>query len=412
MLKGKHVLYVLNAADGGASFGIYEAVKHLPKDSIVPYAIVPVGSSEQLAYIRSLFKDVEVCPLAWWNTVDTLDPLRRLGQEIGRLRRGITLRRNVEAIKACIQRWGIDIVHSGTSLTLSGALAAQELGIPHVWHIKETIGQQNRIHFPMSDAVLVEYMQRLSDKVVVMSEYIGSVFREHGCNDIFVLPDGVDLTLYQNKPLPRLRSQLNIQQGNYLVGMVASFVSVWKQHDLFIEMAAIVAKKNPHTYFVLIGRKPNPNAHWPYDIARRYYKQMEKLAEQKIEKNRWTFLSHHSNPAEIMASLDILVHPCSTEPFGRIAIEAMSSGIPIVGPNTGGIAEVVVKDQTGILVPANNVNAMAEAVLELLENPSKRANLGYGGREHANHRYGIKLHVKALLKLYDQVLINRLLVNK
>lgn len=400
MPKSKRVLFVLNAAGGGASAGIYEALKRLPPDTIQPYAVVPPGTPLQLEAIRPLFVDIHATPLAWWNRPD-VGLLRRLAQTAGHRYRGITLKNNIATIKSCIKNWDIDVVHSGTSLTLSGALAAYDLEVPHIWHIKEAIGHYNRVQFPMPDAKLVSYMSRLSMQIVAMSEYIAEVFKKHGVENILVVPDGVDLEPYQGNPQPYLRTQLNLPNGHHLVGMVASFVSRWKQHDLFIEMAAIVAQQYPNVHFVIIGGKPSPNARWPYDLSRSYYQHIEQLAHQKVEKERLTFLSHHTNPAEIMASLDILVHPCAIEPFGRIAIEAMAARVPVVGPDTGGIAETILHQQTGILVPANNPQAMADAVLGLLQNPAQRQSLGSRGYQHVEANYGIDLHVERLLALYD-----------
>ena len=70
------------------------------------------------------------------------------------------------------------------------------------------------------------------------------------------------------------------------------------------------------------------------------------------------------------------MHPCDIEPFGRIAIEAMAAGTPVVGPNVGGISETVVDGETGILVAPGALDAFANATEQLIRDPSLRAKNG------------------------------------
>lgn len=404
MTQPIRVLYVLNAMGGGASLGIYESIPALREQGIIPYAISPPGSDQQRQRITSLFDGIRITPLRWWNLEHDIDPLRKAARQFGRWRRGISDTNDVEVIASCIANWEIDIVHSGTSLTVAGALAAQEKQVPHIWHIKETVGSPNRVQFPMSDAELVNYMSRMSSQIVAMSDYIAGIFRDHGCKNITVLPDGVNLTPYQTGTSRSLREKLNLTEDQLLVGMVASLTSTWKRHDVFIRMAGILAAAYPDAHFLIIGTKPSPKARFPYDVNRRYYENLEHLAQQTVPAGRLTLMDHFPDPSDIMRSLDVLVHTCDIEPFGRIAIEAMASGTPVVGPRTGGISETVIDSETGLLAEPGSPQSFADATAKLLDTPDLRQKLGDAGRLRARQKYPVNLYAQGLSRLYTSVL--------
>lgn len=397
------VLYVLNAMGGGASLGIYEFLRRMPKQRIAAYAVVPPGTAQQFEQMRPLFEDVCVTPLLWWNRKTELDPIRRAARAFGSLRRGITLLSNVQTIKSCIERWQIDLVHTGTALTLAGPLAAQAVGVPNLWHIKESIGSRNRVRFALPDDQLVAYMDELSASIIAMSDYIGAIFREHGSKKLTIIPDGVDLSRYQDGTSRNLRDQLRIDEQTVLVGMVAGTTSTWKRHDLFIAAAARVIPKCPNARFVIVGEKPNPNARFPNDGALRYYLRLVRQADQIRAAGRFEFVDHVADPADLMRSLDILVHPCDTEPFGRVAIEAQAAGTPVVGTTTGGIAETVIDGVTGRLV-APDAAAFAGAIEQLISDPNLRRQWGAAGKAHAASQYPVDAMLQRLTALYENLL--------
>ncbi len=397
------VLYVLNAMGGGASRGIYEYLRARDANQFEAYAILPPGNEQLYQSIKPLFADIKIMPLTWWNTKTEKDFLRRSALMLAHWRRGYSLDHDVEVIKDCIQRWNIDLVHTGTAMTLSGALAARALDVPHIWHIKETVGSENRVQFPMSDDDLIQYMDGLSDQIVAMSDYIGKIFRDHGSHKLSVIPDGVNLVRYTT-PTRTLRQHLGISDDELLVGMVASMVSVWKGHDVFIKMAALLKKRYPQARFMIIGDKPNPKARWPNNLTLKYYHDLVQLAASLNLGDRLIFANPFPDSSDIMYSIDVLVHTCDIEPFGRIAVEAMAAGKPVVGPQTGGIAETVVDHVTGLLVPPRDEMAFAQAVETLLIDPTLRQRFGEAGRKRVADEYDNEVLLERLNALYQRVI--------
>lgn len=395
------ILYILNALGGGASQGTYEMLRALPRDRFVPYAIAPPGPPEAVARMRALFADVRLSPMTTWSIEPRLGRLRRGAIALGNKRRGISSD-STRAIQQAIRDWKIDVVHTGTSLNLGGAVAAREAGIPHIWHVKECIGRAGRVQFPMNDEELARYMSEMSARIIVMSEYIGRFFRSHNCRNIEILPDGVNLQAYLTGSSRNLRERLGLAEDQLLVGMVASLASTWKQHEVFIEMAGLLASREPNARFLLIGPQASAKR-WPHDLAYRYQKGLIRMARERVPEGRLSFLDFVPDTPDIMRSLDVLVHTCSVEPFGRIAIEAMAAGTPVVGPLTGGIAETVTDGETGLLVRPRDPEAFADATSCLLHDAELRKRMGVAGRQRSQERYNLSLHVERQIAIYDDV---------
>lgn len=109
----------------------------------------------------------------------------------------------------------------------------------------------------------------------------------------------------------------------------------------------------------------------------------------------------------LMNSLDAVVLPSLTTPewkeqFGRVLIEAMASGVPVIGSDSGEIPHVVA--DAGLIVPENDVSALAAAVSRLYHDPSLRASLAESGRRRATSTYSHAAIARATLTLYNQAL--------
>lgn len=113
-------------------------------------------------------------------------------------------------------------------------------------------------------------------------------------------------------------------------------------------------------------------------------------------------IAHAEVPA-FLRSLSIFAMPSRAESFGVAALEAQACGIPVVASNVGGLPEVVRDGETGLLVPPEHPQALADALLALLQDPQRRKRMGEAGREWACARYNWQTNVDQMLNVYRQV---------
>lgn len=107
---------------------------------------------------------------------------------------------------------------------------------------------------------------------------------------------------------------------------------------------------------------------------------------------------------EMMAMLDLVTLTSEEESFGRVLIEAMAASRPVVATRGGGVAEVVVDGETGLLVPMGDVERIASAMASLLADPGLRRAMGEAGRQRAIARFSIEAHARKVEDLYREIL--------
>ena len=120
-------------------------------------------------------------------------------------------------------------------------------------------------------------------------------------------------------------------------------------------------------------------------------------------KNQFIWGGFQPQIPELMCAIDILVHPCEVEGFGRIAIESMAAGKPVIGPMAGGIAETVENNSTGILVEPGDIDSFAGAVENLIINDKLRMQLGTQAKQHVANSFSISTHANKITEVYDSI---------
>jgi glycosyltransferase involved in cell wall biosynthesis len=112
-------------------------------------------------------------------------------------------------------------------------------------------------------------------------------------------------------------------------------------------------------------------------------------------------VDHDKIPA-LIASFDIMVMPSvyESETFGVAAIEASASGVPVVASRVGGVPEAVLHEQTGLLVPPRDINALAEACIALIDDPTKRHQMGEAGRRFVERYYSWPDNTRLMAEVY------------
>ena len=398
-----HIMYVLNSSDmaGGATIGLLQLLKHLPRHRYRAYLVIPTNPTpNEEAVLKQMAEDIAVVRMGGAWTKSSRPTFRRLLSEMSVNTR--TLFHTLPQAQLCwlIKKWNIDLVYTNSIMVADGAVAARLSGRPHIWHVKECIGKGRNTQFYLPDPLLITTINALSSRIVVMTDFIAEPFARYCKMDkISVIYDGVDLELFRNSAKGiSLRQHLGIAEDGLLVGMVASLGAFWKQHEVFLRMAALLKDRFPKVQFGHFGPVPNPSTYHG-----RYHQHLCRLIEELGLTSHFVWAGVVTDIPQMMDALDVLVHPCDTEPFGRVAIEAMAAARPVVGPARGGIAESVVDGQTGFLVEPGNPDAFAKATEHLLVNPRLRHEMGCAGRVRVEAHFSVQQHVTKMVEVFDAV---------
>jgi glycosyltransferase involved in cell wall biosynthesis len=392
----RRVLHVMNNAQGGAAestLSIIEGLReHGVESSVMCHRSGDPAGDERL--VEAVEGRCRFETLWSWNRRIRLAPWRRVAVDLREGARTGRGRRSVRAVTEFAASQGVDLVHSNTVLVPEGAWTARALELPHVWHLRELVGPGHPYRFWRESRFVPDRLMPSGEVLVanshVAAEAARSMTRPPTAFDearVFVVRNGIEVERFADLP-PRSGDD------RLVVGMVANLTSRWKQHDLFIDAVATVEPALPVRY-VMVGLDPYREG-LPDPYAEALHRRVLDLGLA----DRFEFVGAVSDPARIMAMLDVLVHPCGQESFGRVTVEAMAAGRAVVAVRAGGSGEVVRHDHSGLLVPPDDPTAMGEAIVRLATDPEKRAALGAAGRLEAVEHFGADRLIEGVLAAY------------
>lgn len=212
----------------------------------------------------------------------------------------------------------------------------------------------------------LERLSRLAlrrlDRVIAVSEWVCRYLERQG-TAVSLIPYGVATP----RERPDARDALGATSEDFVVGGIGR-LDLQKGWDVLCASAPRVRERMPRARFVVVGDGPE----------RARLKHMG-------ERSGVDFIGYRERAAELVFGMDVLVVPSRYEAFGLVAAEAILAGVPVVASRVGGLSEVV--GNTGILVPANDPQALSEALISLGESPDVRAHLVRQGRLRARHAF-------------------------
>ena len=162
---------------------------------------------------------------------------------------------------------------------------------------------------------------------------------------------------------------------------------------------AEVIQSQPNTKALIVGAPDST----PSNQA--YYQKLQQLVSELRLSDHVVFTGFRTDVSSIMAASDIVVHSSSEpEPFGRVVVEALLAGRPVVATAAGGVLDIVEDQVTGLLVPPKNAALMAKAIQQLLQNREQARAIGQRAQQRSKERFSVKRHVTAVQRIYQEVL--------
>ena len=285
-----------------------------------------------------------------------------------------------------IKRNNIRLLHINPyRLAPYGALAAKLAKIPSILSIHDFVDKSKIKRFLINRA----------DKIIVVSDSIGKVFNSRN-DKVRIIYNGINFSIFDKMIKGEsIKKELAITNGTYLVGMVGQ-ITPWKGHQDFLAAAAEVLKKKPFVRFLIVG-----DALFNKELS---IEKLREISRQYKIDSHVIFTGLRKDIPQIIAGLDILVLPSRQEPFGRVILEAMAMGKPVIATDCGGPAEIITSGQTGMLVPVKRPDLLAKAIIRLLSNPTERERLARAGYDMVKNRFDLQKQVDKVTDLYEQVL--------
>jgi len=234
---------------------------------------------------------------------------------------------------------------------------------------------------------------RLADHLITTSQKVSDDFkREFHLNDenVSTIPTGVDLERFKPGG-PKVSFNWKREQKNWpILGMVA-VIRQAKGHVFLVRAARLLADEGFPVRLLFVGDGPSRR---PIDD------EIERLGLA----DRVIFTGHREDVPAILRGLDCAVFPSLHESIPQVGLQAMASGVPVVGSNIGGIPDVIRNGETGRVFPAGNAEALAACLKTTLGDREQSRILGRNALEFVGREYGLPSMLDRLEALYARLL--------
>ncbi len=308
----------------------------------------------------------------------TVMPFERIGWDapLRSLNATLSWRRFIKQIRP-------ELIHANTtSVIRSFAWAAASLGIPYISHVRFIMD-------PGETRWTFRYFPKPRAFIFVSEALKREFWPEfsHYCpqSQCHVVHNAVDLARFHEEPLPKALP--------HRIGIVAN-LAPFKRHEDFLRMAAEMLKERQDLEFQIIGD----------DVLGRGRREiLISLASKLGVENHVHFHGHQSDIPKIIQSLHILVLTSEYESFGRVIIEAMASGRPVIATSVGGIPEIIEDGVTGRLVKVGDFHAMSRAGLDLLSDQKGMEKMGQRAAAAARSRFSLESHAASISEIYNKI---------
>ncbi len=293
---------------------------------------------------------------------------------------GLRLWQAIKALKP-------DIIHCNAATTrysFYAAVSAYLLRIPFIWHVRVTSSAG------WKDMVLA----RLATKIIVISSAVDQKFQWIRCQDKIVkIFNAVDTQKFRpGLDAGYLHKELGLTSEQKVVGIFSRLIA-WKGHGLFLDAAKIVRARSPEVQFIIVG-----------DGSLDYEKELTMRVKQAGLSGCVRFLGFRDDIPQLMNLCRVIVNPSvEAEAFGRILIEGMACGKPVIATRVGGHPEIIDDQVNGVLVAPDPAD-LARAIEKILSDTSLAQVISQNGLKKVETHFSVRHHVLQMEALYQDVL--------
>src|SRR5215475_12994112 len=291
-----------------------------------------------------------------------------------------------------VKRLAPDVIHAHDPHAVAMASLALSLGAASVKGGREpALVASRRVDFHLRGNSFSRWKHRQVDCFIAASEAIRQMLVADGVPEdrTVTVHEGIDVDHVRAVPAVNVHEAFFLPHNAPVVGNVAALVPHKGQRHL-IEAAHIVVQRLPDVRFVILGEGE-------------LREQLERLVREYHLEKHVLLPGFRTDVLGCIKSFDLFVMSSVTEGLGTSLLDAMACSRPIVATRAGGIPEVVDDGVTGLLVPARDHQAMADAIVALLEDRPRRTAMGNAGLARVNARFTVEKMIAGTAAVYARV---------
>lgn len=377
------VLYITNYGSMyGANLSLFYLTTYLKQTyGIEPYILVPGGGVIQ-ERLQPYGIECVCCDFRLCMVKDSVTP-KWFRKTTRRIMRYADYFRILRIIKK--KGLSFDLIHTNTSITDIGYFLAKQMGIPHIWHVREFAREHYGLEYVFSGRALRRMLSR-SASVIAISDAIYDKMRS--------AMDEKGLTkIYNGIPVCTRYEKSYHASGEVYFCTVGSISHNKNQMDIIKACEKIMAEGNDAFRLFIVGGNDTEYAGSLQD-----YLDKRPALQKKI-----VFTGYQEKVDELLKGMDVGVLASEAEAFGRVTVEYMANYMPVIGADSGGTSELI--QNVGILYSLHDIDALAKAMNAFIEDRSQIEALGKKSRARSES-FTLEKNAEEIYQLYKEILNN------
>lgn len=279
------------------------------------------------------------------------------------------------------------IVH--THASLSARIAAKMAGVKAIVHTKHCLDNPRT---GMKKAITAGINNQLSSRIIAVSEAVEKNLLDAGIpqDKIRIIYGGVEeLNRLSQDEINKIKDSYGIGDNDIVYGMIARLAEV-KCHKYLLEAAVQVLKVRNDVKFLIAGTGPLED-------------QLKEMASELGIGKNVVFTGFIKDVEKIYNIIDVNMITSNSEALCLALIEGMSLGKPMIGTAVGAVPELIIQNETGLLVPTAHAEALAAAIIQLADNIEQRNSMGMKAREMMLKKFSASKMATEIGLLYEEV---------
>jgi glycosyltransferase involved in cell wall biosynthesis len=315
------------------------------------------------------------------------------------LRRYLFRQRFIPAVRAFVEEWRPDIIHTVPPVASEAALRAGiAFDIPVLTSVLSHVEAQwthlesNWLRARIFRQLELRAIRRPFSRIICLTQHSQRVLLEAGIpeNRLVYIPHAVDIHQFSSTAVPRFRSQLGLSENTFVIGYAGSLsrekgtdqlLKAMAQQAADSSLTLLVAGDHTKTVRLMRNGQEVPGVHF---LGR---------------------LNHEDMPS-FMASIDLFVIPSMTETLPTTLLEALATGVPVMATSVGGIEEFV-EDRFGIVIPSSQVEDIVRGLNSALARRDELVGMGRAGQEFVQKHHNWELASELTEGVYQTCLKNQ-----
>ncbi|WP_165441952.1 glycosyltransferase family 4 protein [Rubinisphaera italica] len=284
-----------------------------------------------------------------------------------------------------------EILHTN-SLTLSRFLGRNlmQISMPVVGHIRDMM--------KLSKGSISD-LGRLS-RLICVSDATRNYYELMGVNSdrLLTIHNGIDVEQFPRKFAKSLHEELGCAPEAKFAATIGQ-IGLRKGHSTLIAALPEMARNCPDWHFLMIGE-----CYSGKQESREYLEDLQCSVAQNGFSDRVHWLGYREDIPELLPQIDLLIHPARQEPFGRVLLEAAACGVAIVATDVGGTSEMLVDQDSALLITVDDPEGLAQTCISLMLNSSARKLLGEQARQRVRSHFALNSSAKSHARVWKELL--------